>query len=212
MMLSYCLSIAQRNRRRLAPLPESKGENRRVLWDEAPSPQISLDGPYPVIYNESMFRSTLNKKKRTSAGPIIAEIRRRGMRLTPQRVAIIEILDGNDTHPTAEKLFRAVKKYFPGTTPATVYNTVSALAEIGALRPMTFGDGIRRFDPNTTPHHHFICDRCGKIEDVIEPIGGDKLTRLRTKRGYRLTEARITYYGTCSVCLESKRSAVKRHS
>lgn len=159
-----------------------------------------------------MFRTPQKKGTGLPTERILDEFRRRGMRVTPQRMAIVSILEGNGAHPTAEDIFREVKKRFPGTTPATVYNTVSALSEIGALRPVTFGGGTRRYDPNTAPHHHFICERCGLIEDVMEPVSGDRPRRLRTKRGYRLRECRVTFYGACAKCLGISADGARRIS
>ncbi len=82
------------------------------------------------------------------------------LRLTPQRIAILDYLDGNKSHPSAEDIYRAVAKKFPTISLATVYNTLSALARRGQLLKLTIDPSKARYDPNTFPHHHLICNVC----------------------------------------------------
>lgn len=94
------------------------------------------------------------------------ELRLRGNPLTPQRQAILRFLDGNTDHPTAAQILEAVTADFPVVSRATVYNTLGLLEELGAVRTVRGGDGTLRYDPNTSPHHHLCCPRCGRLEDV----------------------------------------------
>ncbi len=96
-----------------------------------------------------------------------AQLRTRGLTLTPQRRAILRYLDGNGGHPTAAEVFAAVTRDFPMASRATVYNTLSLLVEIGAVRAFPgLPGGDTRFDPNATHHHHVMCPRCGDISDL----------------------------------------------
>src|SRR5438309_1744020 len=91
--------------------------------------------------------------------------RERGLKMTPQRRMIVDVLQSATHHPTAEEVLNAVNRKFPMTSRATVYNTLNWLKEAGMVREV-FEGGDLRFDPNTSEHHHFVCRRCGKIEDV----------------------------------------------
>lgn len=107
----------------------------------------------------------------TSAGANVvtweALLRVRGLTLTPQRRAILRYLDGNLSHPTAADVFSAVTRDFPMASRATVYNTLSLLVELGAVRALPgLPGGDTRFDPNTGHHHHVVCPRCGAIADL----------------------------------------------
>ncbi len=95
-----------------------------------------------------------------------ARLRERGCSMTAQRRAILRWLDGNLSHPTAADVFEAITRDFPMASRATVYNTLSLLEEIGAVRVLYDGPREARFDPNTDHHHHRVCPRCGAIEDV----------------------------------------------
>src|SRR5438128_12667962 len=93
----------------------------------------------------------------------------RGLKMTPQRRVIVDYLQSATHHPTADEVLNAVNRRFPMTSRVTVYNTLNWLKEAGMVREV-FEGGCVRFDPNTSEHHHFICRKCGGVED-IEDIG-----------------------------------------
>ena len=96
---------------------------------------------------------------------IMEEFRRKGFRATPQRIAIAQIVLNSKDHPTAEQIYQEVKKKYPTLSPATVYQTLHLLTEIGLLQELGFSDRVSRYDPDTSPHINIICRNCGKIQD-----------------------------------------------
>lgn len=127
------------------------------------------------------------------ADAMLAELKRAGLKLTPQRMAIVRELSGDLTHPTAQDLFERLRPAFPTMSFATVYNTLDALAAHGLLRSIRLGTAVR-FDPNTTSHHHAVCDACGVIVDLpAEPPP-------RNAHGFRVRTEERTYRGLCSRC------------
>jgi Fur family peroxide stress response transcriptional regulator len=121
-----------------------------------------------------------------------------GLKMTPQRRAIVDYLHSAHHHPTADEVLQAVNHQFPMTSRATVYNTLNWLKEAGLIREV-FDNGYVRFDPNTTQHHHFVCRGCGKVEDVE----GDILGKLQIGNlpGEPLVEFyEITVRGLCAAC------------
>jgi Fur family peroxide stress response transcriptional regulator len=122
------------------------------------------------------------------------------LRLTPQRVAILEYLDGNKSHPSAEDIYRAVAKRFPTMSLATVYNTLSALERRGQLLKLTIDPSKARYDPNTLPHHHLICNLCKTIADVDTRY---RLTLPDTE--FEVTGSHVEFYGTCPKCRKDRR-------
>jgi Fe2+ or Zn2+ uptake regulation protein len=88
------------------------------------------------------------------------------MRCTPQRYAVLDWLAGQRRHATAEEIFRAVNRSDPRASRATVYNSLHALVRAGLVREVPLEGNAARFDANVAPHHHFVCDRCGEVEDV----------------------------------------------
>lgn len=121
-----------------------------------------------------------------------------GLKPTPQRMAILEYLDGNKGHPSADEIYRAVSKRFPTISLATVYNTLESLKKCGGLLEITIDPDKKRFDPNTEHHHHLICVSCKKIVDIHKDF------RLRVPRkeieGYKLIGNHIEFYGICPEC------------
>ena len=121
-----------------------------------------------------------------------------GMKLTPQRLAILEYLDGNKKHPSAEEIFREVSRRFPTMSFATVYNTLEALRRRGSILELTIDPGKKRFDPNTEPHHHLICTKCRRIEDVHRSY--DLSVPNASRSGFEITGNHIEFYGLCPAC------------
>ncbi len=121
-----------------------------------------------------------------------------GLKLTPQRLAILAYLDGNRLHPSAEDVYRAVRRKHPTMSFATVYNTLEALRRSGMLRELTGDPGRKRFDPNTEPHNHLICTSCRKIVDV--PVSGLVDLDSRHRAGFEITGNNIEFTGICPEC------------
>ena len=88
------------------------------------------------------------------------------LRCTPQRYALMAFLMEHPKHPTAAEIFEAVNRADPRSTRATIYNNLSDLMKAGLVREIAVEGRAARFDVKGDRHHHFICDRCGNIEDV----------------------------------------------
>src|SRR5271166_2252174 len=103
------------------------------------------------------------------ATEMLQDLRRAGLKITPQRIAIVQLFAGDESHPTAQDLFERLRPSFPSMSFATVYNTLDTLAGAGLAGlvrlPGKRGDAAR-FDPNTGPHHHAVCDECGAVLDI----------------------------------------------
>ncbi|NTU42975.1 MAG: transcriptional repressor [Nitrospirales bacterium] len=121
-----------------------------------------------------------------------------GLKLTPQRVAILDYLEGNTEHPSADEIYRAVAEKFPTMSFATVYNTLEALRKRGGILELTIDPDKKRFDPNTEPHHHLICVRCKRIVDIHTPY--DLPLTMNEKSGFQIIGNHIEFYGVCPRC------------
>lgn len=124
--------------------------------------------------------------------------RARHLKITPQRRAIVEYLASTEHHPTPEEILSAVNRRFPLTSRATVYNTLSLLKESGLIREV-FLAGVLRFDSNLGPHHHFVCRRCGRVEDIrweaVKPFPVGELPGKQVVDSFE-----ITLRGLCAAC------------
>jgi Fe2+ or Zn2+ uptake regulation protein len=115
-------------------------------------------------------------------------LREAGLKATPQRLAILRSLAGDETHPTAQELYERLSEEFPSLSVATVYNTLSALTRIQRCRPLELG-GPLRFDPNVDAHDHAVCERCGSIRDVSEAATHGASPSRATRVGKRTAKA-----------------------
>ena len=97
---------------------------------------------------------------------IVDSIRLRGLRCTPQRYIVFDYLQRHSSHPTAEEILRAVNRKDPRASRASVYNGLHALVRAGLVREVALGGSAARFECHMERHHHFVCENCGKIDDV----------------------------------------------
>jgi Fur family peroxide stress response transcriptional regulator len=126
------------------------------------------------------------------------KIKDAGLKLTPQRLAILDYLRDNLEHPSAEDIYKAIVERFPTMSFATVYNTLDTLREKGAVQELTIDPRKKRFDPNPEPHHHLICIRCKRILDVH--IDYQLQIPEEMKNGFEVVGNHIEFYGTCPDC------------
>ena len=124
-----------------------------------------------------------------------------GVRITPQRHAILEFLIQSMIHPTADDIYKALQAKFPNMSVATVYNNLRVFRESGLVKELTYGDSSSRFDFVTNDHYHIICDSCGKIVDFHYP-GLDEVEQLASHvTGFQVNSHRMEIYGTCPTCI-----------
>jgi len=126
-----------------------------------------------------------------------------GFKRTPQRLAILDYLDGNTSHPSAEDIYRSVSKKYQSMSFATVYNTLNTLAKAGAVQELTIDPDRKRYDPNTNLHHHLICVSCKKILDVPEEIAVDLPKGVA--RDFAVLGSHVEFYGQCAVCRKKRK-------
>lgn len=123
----------------------------------------------------------------------------RNLKLIPtiQRIAVLEFLEKNRIHPTAEDIYYGVKDCAPSLTKATVYNVLDALKKVDAIQELTIDRKMARYDCNAEPHLHFLCQSCGNLYDIdlscsIRP--GDVVL------GHQVEVVQIYLYGVCVQC------------
>jgi Fe2+ or Zn2+ uptake regulation protein len=133
---------------------------------------------------------------------MLACVRASGLKLTPQRMAIVRELAADPTHPTAQELFERLRVALPTMSFATVYNTLDALAQAGLCAALSLAPGPSRFDPNMKPHHHAVCDRCGEVRDI--PSEGARspaaVRALPAAPGFEVRSVEQIYRGVCAAC------------
>jgi Fur family peroxide stress response transcriptional regulator len=100
------------------------------------------------------------------AAAIKRSLESNGLRCTPQRYAVMAFLLDSHRHPTAAEIFEGVNRMDPRSSRATTYNNLRDLVEAGLVREVAVEGRAARFDARGMRHHHFVCDRCGNVEDM----------------------------------------------
>ena len=127
-----------------------------------------------------------------------------GLRCTPQRYAVMAFLMEQNSHPTAAEIFKAVNHVDPRSSRATTYNNLRDLVEAGLVREVAVEGRAARFDAKGMQHHHFICDRCGNVEDIEwyqVPRPGARALGKRVLR-----ECELIFRGLCTKCAPRRSS------
>ena len=136
---------------------------------------------------------------------LVHRLRPLGVRLTPQRLAITEVVVNSADHPSVKEIFERVRAFFPYVTIATVYSTLTMLEEVGVVRELPF-QHQSRYDANLSPHVNLVCVDCGSVIDA--DVGQETIAELQDlvtgKTDFQVASQRVDFYGWCSGC-ESQR-------
>jgi Fur family peroxide stress response transcriptional regulator len=132
---------------------------------------------------------------------LIAKLREQDCRITPQRLALLDMLVHSDEHLSAAQLYERLQTRFPTMSLATVYKTLSLLKDMGEVNEISFSDGDTHYDAsNPTPHTHLICTQCHRISDVPFIAAPNLTEELAAQTGYQITGHRFDFYGICPDC------------
>jgi Fur family peroxide stress response transcriptional regulator len=135
---------------------------------------------------------------------IMKQLRERGLKITPQRLAIIEVLvEQGDLHPGARLVYEEAKKKKRSLSLSTAYATLNELSRHGIIKTLQFDRMENRYDRNPKEHINLICETCKKILDYKVPIAVDQ-RKLAKKTGFSITDTRLEYYGYCKECRKDK--------
>jgi len=135
---------------------------------------------------------------------LIARLKPLGIRLTPQRLAIAEVVLNSGDHPSVKDIYERVKDFFPYVTVATVYSTLALLEHVDIVRELPFPHQSR-YDANLAPHANLVCLGCGTVVDA--EVGQDMVAELRglleRESDFQVSGQRVDIYGWCPGCARS---------
>ena len=126
-----------------------------------------------------------------------------GLRATPQREHVYNVLLEKLDHPTAEEVFIRAKHGMPDISMATVYNCLDALVQCGLVRQVQLDRGATRFCPNMREHGHFYCNDCDTVFDVDLPEKPEP--RILLPLGFKAEHFEVAIHGTCPDCARKKK-------
>lgn len=137
-------------------------------------------------------------------------LKKGGYRITAQRRAVCDFLARTPTHPTPSDVYVAVRAAAPEISRATVYNTLNALRDLGAIVEISAGGDHTHYDTNPEPHVNLVCLRCGQVYDYA---GDMPLTELyetvHGQTGFQAVSAQVQMVGFCAECQARKRDEIR---
>lgn len=156
-------------------------------------------------YGERPYRRRLGKALNTPMADVIAELRRRGHRITPQREMILQEIYTRKGHVTAEELFARIRRQYRGVNISTVYRNLDVLEKLGLVCHVHLGHSVSQYHPaGGSDHQHLVCRSCGRVEemrlDVLEPAR----KQLLRKRGFEADLAHFALFGVCRECRKAR--------
>ncbi len=128
-----------------------------------------------------------------------------GVNVTPRRAKVLETLASSDRHPTVNEIHSEVRRIYPSTSLATIYNTIELLKEAGQVLELEFSGSPNRYDGlRPDSHPHLICLRCRSVEDMdMFEVSDVSLDLVSFASGYQIARQRTDYYGICPECQQS---------
>ncbi len=124
------------------------------------------------------------------------------MNYSRQREIILETLQANVVHPTAEYLYAVLKAKAPNISLATLYRNLNQLADNGVIKKIDGLEAPSHYDHNTHEHYHFICDECKRVFDVSSDVAPDIVRKAEEETGFIVKKHDIIFNGVCRDCLE----------
>jgi Fur family ferric uptake transcriptional regulator len=129
------------------------------------------------------------------------ELLKKGYRMTPQRIMVVDALHSVETHISAEEIFARLKEKYPYANISTVYRTLELLKELGLVAEIEIGDGIARYHAREhSKHHHLICNKCGRTIELpeadLQPLAASLLKNHKFKADVR----HLAIFGLCPKC------------
>jgi Fe2+ or Zn2+ uptake regulation protein len=119
--------------------------------------------------------------------------------MTGQRRAILNALDGDVSHPTADAVYHKVREHMPHISLGTVYRNLKMLSESGHILEIEIADAPNRYDFRNDQHYHFHCEQCGQVMDLDIPYQ-QSLNDALAQDGFQISRHDIQFHGRCAEC------------
>ncbi len=143
----------------------------------------------------------------TTKSRLRARLVSQGIKPTYQRTAILGSIVGGHAHPTIKNLHQSLVKSVPTLSKTTLYSTLELFAAKGLVTPLTVDRSEIRYDGLASPHHHFLCQRCGRIIDIEISCPTSRRGEID---GHQIKEVHGYFKGICRDCLKKRHKSKKR--
>ncbi len=133
---------------------------------------------------------------------LIAALKDRDFRLTPQRLELVRLIAASEGHPSANQFYEKIKERFPTMSHATVYKTLAMLKEMNQVLEIDLREDSHYDGNRPQPHPHLICMKCNQIVDGEVVLDQEMIKKLEEVSGYTILRPQVSLYGLCPVCKE----------
>jgi Fe2+ or Zn2+ uptake regulation protein len=130
-------------------------------------------------------------------------LKNHNLKITPQRIKILEYLNIKKNHPTVDIIYQEIKKSYPSLSKTTVYNSVEILKKHGIIQSISSSETDTRYDYNNEIHHHFICKKCASIIDIDIECPNINKTLID---GHKVDKVEGYFRGVCKTCIEKDKN------
>jgi Fur family ferric uptake transcriptional regulator len=120
--------------------------------------------------------------------------------MTQQRKVILEELKKVKNHPSADEIYKMVRKRLPRISLGTVYRNLEVLTELKEIQEVDIIENLKRFDGNPENHYHIRCIQCGRIDDAPFHLVNELETKMRPLTNYTIISHKLEFIGICPEC------------
>ncbi len=131
---------------------------------------------------------------------LIQKLRNKRISVTPQRLAVLSVLEGRRDHPTAEQIYQEVRRQLPAISFNTVYKTLEVLCQKGLIIKVNPLHEVARYDIQTHNHAHLVCRHCHTIHDLEKEIVPVELSPAEVPPGFQVEHQSVIFWGVCPRC------------
>ncbi|NLM04334.1 MAG: transcriptional repressor [Clostridiales bacterium] len=134
---------------------------------------------------------------------LINSLKSNNYKVTPQRIAVYHEIHNSKDHPNAETIHKNLAPKYPSISLATVYKSLELFAKLGIIQIINIDGQSYRYDSNTEKHHHIICNKCNKIEDLDNKHFACLKSEIENLTQYKIINQNFCFYGICKSCANS---------
>jgi len=149
-----------------------------------------------------MLNST--KDERQQPGHATALLRQRGNRVTPQRRAILEIIQEQGGHLSADEIYYLARKEVPRLSLSTVYRTLDLLKDLDLVSELQLAGSRYRYEAQSGEHQHLVCLSCGEVIEFQCAHWAEMHRKLADQHGFKITGSRVELFGYCEECSKAR--------
>ncbi|MCE7988838.1 MAG: transcriptional repressor [Caldilinea sp. CFX5] len=144
----------------------------------------------------------------SKATSFIARLRAAGYKITPPRLAVLEVIEQEGEHLDPAQILRRAQSIHPAIGRATIYRTLELLTQLNIVRPIYVGEHGPTYIRAEGGHHHLVCSTCGIVIDFDQCMAGDMMRDLSDRFGFQIQSHLLEFYGTCANCQNTNRQII----